>query len=86
MARSIKKRKPDPTPGFSFSRDDGKASSDLRVKNYSEYTIKNRRVHIGFFIDWCHDRGLTEPTEVTRPILEHSSDIFFITGRRMAIR
>ena len=26
---------------------------DLRVHNYSEYTIKDRSVHIGFFLDWC---------------------------------
>jgi integrase/recombinase XerD len=43
---------------------------DLRVRNYSEYTIKNRRVHIGFFLDWCNERGLTEPVEVTRTVLE----------------
>jgi integrase/recombinase XerD len=24
----------------------------LRVKNYSEYTVRNRLVHIGFFIAW----------------------------------
>jgi integrase/recombinase XerD len=51
--------------------------ADMRVKNYSEYTIKNRRGHIGFFIEWCHDRGLTEPTEVTRPILEHYQRYLF---------
>ena len=43
---------------------------DLRVRNYSEYTVKNRRVHIGFFLDWCDGRGLTEPVEVTRTVLE----------------
>jgi len=43
---------------------------DLRVRNYSEYTVKNRRVHIGFFLDWCDERGLTEPVEVTRTVLE----------------
>ena len=30
-----------------------KVLADLQVKNYSEYTIKNRRGHIGFFIRWC---------------------------------
>ncbi len=43
---------------------------DLRVRNYSEYTVKNRRVHIGFFLDWCGDRGIAEPAEVTRTVLE----------------
>jgi integrase/recombinase XerD len=41
-----------------------------RAKNYSEYTIKGRRVHIGFFLDWCAERGITEPVEVTRTVLE----------------
>jgi integrase/recombinase XerD len=49
----------------------------LRVLNYSEYTVKNRRVHLGFFLAWCHDRGITEPTEVTRPILEHYQRYLF---------
>jgi integrase/recombinase XerD len=43
---------------------------DLLLKNYSEYTIKGRRVHIGFFLDWCAERGITEPIEVTRTVLE----------------
>lgn len=42
----------------------------LRVQNYSEYTVKNRRVHIGFFLVWCSERGITEPVEVTRTVLE----------------
>jgi integrase/recombinase XerD len=43
---------------------------DLSVRNYSEYTVKNRRVHIGFFLDWCEERGISEPAEVTRTVLE----------------
>ncbi len=43
---------------------------DLRVKNYSEYTVRNRRVHIGFFLDWARERGIREPVEVTRTVLE----------------
>lgn len=42
----------------------------LAVQNYSEHTVRNRRVHIGFFIQWCSERGLSEPVEVTRPVLE----------------
>jgi integrase/recombinase XerD len=43
---------------------------DSRVKNYSVYTIRSRRVHIGFFLRWCAERGISEPLEVTRPVLE----------------
>ena len=42
----------------------------LTVQNYSVHTVQNRRVHIGFLIQWCKVRGLSEPVEVTRPVLE----------------
>jgi integrase/recombinase XerD len=47
------------------------------VKNYSEVTVRNRRVHIGFFLHWCAERGLQEPVEVTRPILERYQRYLF---------
>jgi integrase/recombinase XerD len=77
MARTIKKRKLDPPPVSPLAAMMERHLEDLRVRNYSEYTIKNRKVHIGFFIQWCRDRGLTEPTEVTRPILEHYQRYLF---------
>jgi integrase/recombinase XerD len=77
MARVAKKRKPTPKPLSPLAALMEKHLEALQVKNYSEYTIKNRRGHIGFFIEWCHDRGLTEPTEVTRPILEHYQRYLF---------
>jgi integrase/recombinase XerD len=43
---------------------------DLRVKNYSEYTIRGRQRLAGFFLEWAEERGITEPTEVTRTVLE----------------
>ena len=47
------------------------------AKNYSEYTIRVQRVHIGFFIDWAAERGITEPVEVTRTLLEqYRSHVF----------
>jgi integrase/recombinase XerD len=42
----------------------------LRVKNYSEYTVKNRLVHIGFFIAWLKTREIATPRQITRPVLE----------------
>jgi integrase/recombinase XerD len=42
----------------------------LRVKNYSEYTVRNRLVHIGFFIAWLRTREITSPKQITRPVLE----------------
>jgi integrase/recombinase XerD len=42
----------------------------LLVHHYSERTIENRQLVLGYFIDWAEERGLTRPQEVTRPILE----------------
>ncbi|HEV2112765.1 MAG TPA: site-specific tyrosine recombinase XerC [Terriglobales bacterium] len=48
-----------------------------RVKNCSEVTVRNRRVHIGFFLKWCNERGLLEPVEITRPVLERYQRYLF---------
>jgi integrase/recombinase XerD len=42
----------------------------LEVQNYSEFTVRGRAGHIGFFLAWLEERGITEPMEVTRPVLE----------------
>ncbi len=70
MARVVKKRKPVEAPATPLADMMERHLQALRVQNYSEYTIKNRRVHIGFFVAWCHERSLTEPLEITRPVLE----------------
>lgn len=70
MARVVKKRKPAAPPASPLAAVMEKHLDALRIQNYSEYTVKNRRVHIGFFVDWCHERGLSEPLDVTRPVLE----------------
>ena len=42
----------------------------LRVHNYSEETALQRDKYIRWFIAWCEGRGLTRPSEITKPILE----------------
>jgi integrase/recombinase XerD len=42
----------------------------MAVTNYSESTIKNRKTYLRYFIVWCDDRGLTQPGEITRPIID----------------
>jgi integrase/recombinase XerD len=42
----------------------------LRARNFSERTIGNREVVLGYFIVWCDERGLTYPAEITLPVLE----------------
>jgi len=69
MSRVVRKRRSNPPPATPLQAL-LKHLDDLRIKNYSEYTVKNRRVHIGFFLDWCDQRGISEPVEVTRTVLE----------------
>jgi integrase/recombinase XerD len=42
----------------------------MRVKNYSERTVENRQHYMGAFVSWCQDRGITQPSEVTKALLE----------------
>lgn len=42
----------------------------MRVNNYSERTVGNRETYLRYFVDWCAERGLTQPGEITKAILE----------------
>lgn len=44
--------------------------ADLAVRNYAAETITQRAADLATFILWCHERGLAEPRDVTKPILE----------------
>lgn len=70
MSKIVRKRKPVPPPSTPLAALMEKHLDDLLLKNYSEYTIKGRRVHIGFFLDWATERGIEDPVEVTRTVLE----------------
>ncbi len=70
MARVEKKRKPQAPPHTPLEQMMHEHLKALRTKNYSEWTVRNRDVHIGFFIEWAQERGLNEPLEITRPVLE----------------
>lgn len=42
----------------------------LAERNYSPATIRGRDVYLRYFLQWCEDRSLTRPAEITKPILE----------------
>ena len=66
MARIVRKRRPTQAPTTPIAALLETHIDHLRLKNYSEYTIKGRRVQIKFFLEWAAERGITEPVEVTR--------------------
>lgn len=49
----------------------------LAVKGFTESTLQVRRVHIEMFLVWCGEHGITEPFEVTRPVLERYQRYLF---------
>jgi integrase/recombinase XerD len=42
----------------------------LRVRNLSEMTIAKIEWEVARFIVWCHERGVTRPQEVTKPVVD----------------
>jgi integrase/recombinase XerD len=56
--------------------------SALRVRDYSENTIRNQHMHVRYFLQWCSERGLTDPLEVTRPVLERYQRHLFHQRKR----
>ena len=42
----------------------------LEVHHYSPSTVRTKRTFLALFIQWAADRGLTRPSEITKPILE----------------
>ena len=53
-----------------------------RAMHFSEATVKNRRIEMGYFIDWCEARSVTTPIEVTRAILERYRQHIFTYHRK----
>jgi integrase/recombinase XerD len=49
----------------------------LLVTGYSADTVRARRVAIRKFIGWCDERGLDDPREITRPMLERYQRYLF---------
>ncbi len=42
----------------------------MRIGHYSAQTVGTRAKHLRPFLMWCHERGIREPTEVTKQLLE----------------
>jgi integrase/recombinase XerD len=50
----------------------------LQIRNYSPRTVVSRRRYLGYFLDWADQRGLTRPSEITKPILERYQRSLFL--------
>jgi integrase/recombinase XerD len=70
MALVTQRRKPETKPETALEWFLLQHLQALAIQNYSEHTVRNRLVHIGYFVTWAQEHGLREPIEVTRPVLE----------------
>ena len=82
MARVEKKRKPVAAPATPLEALMREHLRALQVQNYSEFTVKGRAGHIQFFLDWLKERGITEPVDVTRPVLERYQRHLFYSRKK----
>lgn len=52
----------------------GRAMTDylhaMQTLGRTEPTMRNQAMYLGHFLIWCEDRGISRPSEVTKPILE----------------
>ena len=53
-----------------------------QAMHYSATTIKNRRIEMGYFINWCEERGVCTPIDVTRAMLERYRQFIFAYRRK----
>jgi integrase/recombinase XerD len=42
----------------------------MKIQNFSERTIENRELMLGYFIIWASDRGLMFPRDITKAIVD----------------
>jgi integrase/recombinase XerD len=70
MARVVKPRKQRTAPSTPLQAMLEEYIESLAVKGFTDDTRHVRREHLSLFERWAMERGLTEPVEVTRPVLE----------------
>jgi integrase/recombinase XerD len=90
MARVVTPRKQKPAPEIPLETMMRAYLESLAIQNYSELTISNREFLIRQFIQWCRERGIADPLEVTRPVLERYQRYLFLyrkkSGEPMSFR
>jgi integrase/recombinase XerD len=61
----------------------------LKIKGYSDYTVRTRFVHIRFFLHWCAERGFADPKQITENDLQqyqqHTFDYRKRSGEPLAL-
>lgn len=54
----------------------------IEVRHYSPRTVSGFRDSLAMFVNWCEERGVTRPVEITRPVLERYQRHLFWRRKR----
>ncbi len=54
----------------------------LNIRHYTEQTLWNNERYLRDFIQWCDGRGLRQPQEVTKPILERYQRYLYLYRKK----
>ena len=81
----------DPADPLGFAALRNRYLEYLKIRNYSERTIDNRRGYLNAFMIWCEERGLFRPEQITRQILELYQRYLYLyrdarTGKKLSFR
>jgi integrase/recombinase XerD len=49
----------------------------MEVAHYSDHTVRVHGIHVELFVDWCEERSLHQPEEVTMPVIERYQRYLF---------
>jgi integrase/recombinase XerD len=82
MARVVRPRKQKAQPAIPLEIMMRDYLQSLAIQNYSEQTIGNREFLLRQFIQWCQERGIVDPVEVTRPVLERYQRYLFLYRKK----
>ena len=77
MARIVKPRKQRTPPSTPLQAMLEEYIESLAVKGFTDDTRHVRHEHLSLFERWAMERGLSEPVEVTRPVLERYQRYLF---------
>jgi len=77
MARVVKPRKQRTAPSTPLQAMLEEYIESLAVKGFTDDTRHVRREHLSLFERWAMERGLSDPVEVTRPVLERYQRYLF---------
>jgi integrase/recombinase XerD len=54
----------------------------LAERHYSPRTIESREVYLRYFVEWCDERGLGRPQDITKPMIERYQRYLFVYRKK----